>query len=105
MMRLFDVLYHCKFLAGRQCPVSVTYEPIGPSDVAAVKMDLPLFGKPRAMTADDITDVIRRFTRTATIVQKAGFAGVEIHSAHGYLLSQFLSPLTNKRSEKILIVV
>jgi 2,4-dienoyl-CoA reductase-like NADH-dependent reductase (Old Yellow Enzyme family) len=40
--------------------VSVNSEPIGPSAVAAVKMDVPLFGKPRAMTTDDIADVIRR---------------------------------------------
>ena len=59
-----------------------------------------LFGVPRAMTQSDINDVITRFTQTAQQAEKAGFNGVQIHAAHGYLLAQFLSPLTNKRDDK-----
>ncbi|CAM2854615.1 NADH:flavin oxidoreductase/NADH oxidase family protein [Pseudoalteromonas distincta] len=59
-----------------------------------------LFGVPKAMTHTDIDDVITRFTQTAQQAEKAGFNGVQIHAAHGYLLAQFLSPLTNKRDDK-----
>lgn len=58
------------------------------------------FETPRAMTQEVIEDVIRRFARTAQLGEQAGFTGVEIHAAHGYLLSQFLSPLTNKRTDQ-----
>jgi 2,4-dienoyl-CoA reductase-like NADH-dependent reductase (Old Yellow Enzyme family) len=59
-----------------------------------------LFGQPKAMTHNEIDDVVERFTNTALQAQKAGFDGVQIHAAHGYLLAQFLSPLTNKRDDK-----
>ncbi|GAA58690.1 hypothetical protein P20652_0547 [Pseudoalteromonas sp. BSi20652] len=59
-----------------------------------------LFSIPKAMTHTDIDDVITRFTQTALQAEKAGFNGVQIHAAHGYLLAQFLSPLTNKRDDK-----
>ena len=59
-----------------------------------------LFGVPKAMTQTDIDDVITRFTQTALQAEKAGFNGLQIHAAHGYLLAQFLSPLTNKRNDK-----
>jgi 2,4-dienoyl-CoA reductase-like NADH-dependent reductase (Old Yellow Enzyme family) len=59
-----------------------------------------LFGVPKAMTQSEIDDVITRFTQTAQQAEKAGFNGVQIHAAHGYLLAQFLSPLTNKRDDK-----
>ncbi|MCY6249692.1 2,4-dienoyl-CoA reductase, partial [Salmonella enterica subsp. enterica serovar 1,4,[5],12:i:-] len=46
-----------------------------------------------------IAEVIQRFARTARLGEQAGFTGVEIHAAHGYLLSQFLSPLSNQRTD------
>ncbi|KAJ0385506.1 hypothetical protein COL922a_006257 [Colletotrichum nupharicola] len=59
-----------------------------------------VFGTPREMTAEEIRDVINRFAGAARIVADAGFAGVELHGAHGYLLTQFLSPVTNLRTDE-----
>jgi 2,4-dienoyl-CoA reductase-like NADH-dependent reductase (Old Yellow Enzyme family) len=83
---------------GRQCPVVVTTKPLSPS-TEKLHM-LGLIGKPKAMTTDDIEDAIKRYARTAEIAQKAGFDGVQIHGAHGYLISQFLSPITNHRTDE-----
>lgn len=58
-----------------------------------------LFGQPKAMDESDIAEVIRRFAESAKLAEQAGFDGVQIHAAHGYLLSQFLSPLSNQRTD------
>lgn len=58
------------------------------------------FATPQAMTEAVIEDVIERFARTARLAEQAGFTGVEVHAAHGYLLNQFLSPLTNQRTDQ-----
>lgn len=60
----------------------------------------PNMPTPREMTADDISRVIQAFTEAAVRAKKAGFDGVEIHGAHGYLLNQFYSPLTNFRTDE-----
>jgi 2,4-dienoyl-CoA reductase-like NADH-dependent reductase (Old Yellow Enzyme family) len=83
---------------GRQCPRMVNSKPLAPSEVQ-LKI-LGNFSKPRAMTDADIEDVIQRFVTTATLGQQAGFTGVQIHCAHGYLISQFLSPLINQRTDQ-----
>ena len=57
------------------------------------------FSVPKAMTAADIADLQQRFFRTAQLAEQAGFNGVQIHAAHGYLLSQFLSPICNQRQD------
>jgi len=54
---------------------------------------------PRELTAAEIEDIIEAFGQAARRVKEAGFDGVEIHSAHGFLLNQFYSPLTNKRAD------
>jgi 2,4-dienoyl-CoA reductase-like NADH-dependent reductase (Old Yellow Enzyme family) len=58
-----------------------------------------LFAPVQAMTAAEIAQTIQRFVDSAVQAEKAGFTGVEIHAAHGYLISQFLSPLTNHRKD------
>jgi 2,4-dienoyl-CoA reductase-like NADH-dependent reductase (Old Yellow Enzyme family) len=58
-----------------------------------------MYSPPRAMTRDEIEDAIRRFARVASIARAAGFTGIQVHAAHGYLLSQFLSPLANRRDD------
>ncbi len=83
---------------GRQCPIVVNAHPLSPS--AEKLRILGLFGKPREMTPEDIEEAIGRYAKTARIAQKAGFDGVQIHGAHGYLISQFLSPITNRRQDE-----
>ncbi len=85
--------------AGRQTMKHVATEPVGPS---AVQVEMPggMFGKPRALSADEITDLIGRFAHTARTARDTGFDGVQIHAAHGYLLSEFLNPLTNQREDE-----
>lgn len=86
---------------GRQVYAALGGKALSASDISLnLGKHSSLFAKPRAMDHDEIEDVIQRFTRTAQLAEQAGFDGVEIHAAHGYLLSQFLSPLTNKRSDQ-----
>jgi len=85
--------------AGRQSPKIVATEPVAPS---AVEIGLPggTFAKPRALLPEEIADVIDRFVHTASVAKQTGFTGVQIHAAHGYLLSEFLNPLVNQRTDE-----
>ena len=84
--------------AGRQSPRYVTTQPVGPS---AVQLELlGNYAPPRALREDEILDLIQRFARVARIAKDAGFTGVQVHGAHGYLLSSFLSPVTNQRTDQ-----
>jgi len=85
--------------AGRQTPAAVAPEPVGPSDIG-LKMPGAAFGKPRALSHEDILDIIQRFAHTAKIARETGFTGVQIHGAHGYLISEFLSPDVNTRTDQ-----
>ena len=85
--------------AGRQTQKNVNTHPKAPS---AVKLGLPggQFGEPVALTIPEIETIVRRFGVCAAAVQAAGFTGVQVHAAHGYLLSQFLSPRSNQRTDR-----
>jgi 2,4-dienoyl-CoA reductase-like NADH-dependent reductase (Old Yellow Enzyme family) len=84
--------------AGRQTQAAVNPHPKAPS---AVKLGLPggQFGEPVALTIDEIHDIRDRFAIAARAVKQAGFTGAQIHAAHGYLLSSFLSPRANQRDD------
>ncbi len=86
---------------GRQTMANLGQQALAPS---AVALDLgkfsKMFAEPKPMSESDIEEVIQRFANSAALAEKAGFTGVQIHAAHGYLLSQFLSPLTNRRTDR-----
>lgn len=83
---------------GRQTQRLLHPRPVAPSAVPAVKM-FRFFARPRALSPAEIDDVARRFVTAAGILERAGFSGVEVHAAHGFLLNQFLSPLMNRRTD------
>lgn len=91
--KIIAQIYH----AGRQTSSAVTGEqPVAPS---AIK-DPTMPEAPRALSIEEIHDVQRLFVESAVRAKKAGFDGVEIHGAHGYLINQFVSPFSNKRCDE-----
>ncbi|MFJ8128409.1 NADH:flavin oxidoreductase/NADH oxidase family protein [Streptomyces hydrogenans] len=73
----------------------------GPTDIGVdLGRHSGRFGRPTAMTARQIQETVARYAVTARRAEEAGFDGVEVHAAHGYLLSQFLSPLVNRRTDR-----
>ncbi len=86
---------------GRQMQAALGQPTVAPS---AVPLELGTLSKrfamPRELTEADIDDIVARFVSSAQLAEHSGFTGVQIHAAHGYLLSQFLSPLTNKREDR-----
>jgi len=82
---------------GRQSNLlALGHIPVAPSPIP---LNLPGATTPRELTAAEIEDIIERFATAAAVCEKAGFAGAQVHGAHGYLVSQFLSPLSNQRTD------
>lgn len=84
---------------GRQCTRMSSNHPVSASSVKLRGM-LGMVAEPHALEAFEIRDIIQRFANAARVAKGAGFTGVQIHAAHGYLASQFLSPHTNRRTDE-----
>lgn len=84
---------------GRQTPKHVCAQPVAPSAIA-LNVGGGHYVPPRAMSAYEIEDAIARFAHVTAMARATGFTGVQIHAAHGYLISQFLSPLSNQRTDE-----
>lgn len=82
---------------GRQAPKTINKDIVAPSAVGLSQK--AVFAVPRPLEEAEILEIIERFGNTALIAKKAGFSGVQIHGAHGYLVSQFLSSNTNQRTD------
>jgi len=86
---------------GRQVAGNIQKEPISASDVQLEGNIMGMtFAKPRAATEEDIKNFIEGFAHSAEYMEKAGYDGIQLHGAHGYLLAQFLSPTTNRRTDR-----
>ncbi|KAF5874800.1 putative nadh oxidase protein [Botrytis fragariae] len=86
---------------GRQVENRIQPNPISASDVQLEGNPMGLsFNKPRPATQEDINSIVDKFAHAAEYLEKAGFDGIQLHGAHGYLLAQFLSKTTNKRTDK-----
>lgn len=84
--------------AGRQAPRMLTQRPVAPSPVP-VRGVPGAFATPRELTPVEIGRLVERFARTSELGIRAGSTGIQIHAAHGYLVSQFLSPRANRRTD------
>ncbi len=85
---------------GKQIPNFIVKEPVAPSAIALTRGLEKGFNKPRALTEAEILVIIEKFALSAQLAKEAGFTGVQIHGAHGYLVSQFLSPRHNQRDDQ-----
>jgi 2,4-dienoyl-CoA reductase-like NADH-dependent reductase (Old Yellow Enzyme family) len=85
---------------GRQIPNFLAKTPVAPSAIALRPPLDRAFNKPRALEQAEIMEIVMRFADSAELAKQAGFTGVQIHGAHGYLVAQFLSPLSNQRTDQ-----
>ncbi|MBY0371353.1 NADH:flavin oxidoreductase/NADH oxidase family protein [bacterium] len=85
---------------GRQSPKFLSKQPVAPSAIALKAPLDRVFATPRELSETEILETITRFADTAELAKSAGFTGVQVHGAHGYLVAQFLSPLSNHRTDR-----
>ncbi|XP_034676143.1 putative 12-oxophytodienoate reductase 11 [Vitis riparia] len=87
------------FQPSGQAPISCTDKPLTPQ-ISINGIDVDQFSPPRRLTTDEIPQVVKDFRLAARNAIEAGFDGVEIHGAHGYLLDQFMKDQVNDRTDK-----
>jgi 2,4-dienoyl-CoA reductase-like NADH-dependent reductase (Old Yellow Enzyme family) len=85
---------------GKQSPRFLSREPVAPSAIPLRGRVGRAFRPPRALREDEIERIVGQFATAARLAQRAGFTGVQIHGAHGYLVSQFLSARHNQRTDR-----
>lgn len=85
---------------GRQTSIDINPKPVSASETQSPPTFGMTFAKARELTTDEIRDLVDRWTYGAEVLYKAGADGAQLHCAHGYLLSQFLSPRVNKRTDE-----
>lgn len=85
---------------GKQSPRNLSPEPVAPSSIPFESALKKFFATPKELNDAEIQQLVLKFAKSAGVVKKAGFTGVQIHGAHGYLVSQFLSPLHNQRKDR-----
>mgnify|MGYP000979368164 FL=1 len=85
---------------GKQVPKTIAKETVAPSTIPLGNGLNKLFSTPRALATNEVEELIQKFVTSAKVAKEAGFSGVQIHAAHGYLISQFLSPHDNRRTDK-----
>ena len=91
--KIIAQVYHC----GRQTSSAI----IGQQPVSASPLPCPVLGEvPRELSVPEIKKIVSQFGDTALRAKKAGFDGVQVHGGHGYLIAQFMSNYSNKRSDE-----
>lgn len=85
---------------GKQSPKMFSKQPVAPSAIPISGPNQRAFNAPRALSTAEVEAIIQKFTNAAVLAQKAGFSGVQIHGAFGYLVNQFLSRRDNQRQDQ-----
>ena len=85
---------------GKQAPKTITKNPVAPSAIPLAGDLGAFFNPPRALTEQEVKGLVQKYIASAQVAYETGFAGVQLHAAHGYLINQFLSAADNQRTDQ-----